>query len=97
MNSPNISSKMSAKPGCREIEAGRATAAVAVLERGVAEAVVGGALLVVLEDVVGFAQFLEFLLRRRVAVIAVGVILHGELAVHLLESLKIGVLGHPQR
>src|SRR5688572_23477012 len=80
-----------------EIEAGRAAAAVAVLERGVAEAVVGGALLVVLEDVVGFAQLLEFLLRRRVAVVAVGVILHGELAVCLLESLKIGVLAHPQR
>jgi hypothetical protein len=32
----------------------------------------GGALLV-LEDVVGFAQFLEFLLRRRIAVVAVGV------------------------
>jgi hypothetical protein len=63
----------------------------------VAEAVVGRALLIVLEDVVGFAQFLEFLFRRRIAVVAVGVILHGELAVRLLESLKIGVLGHPQR
>src|SRR4029450_8633755 len=62
-----------------------------------AEAGIGRPLLIVLEDVIGFAEFLEFLLRRRIAVIAVGVILHGELAVRLLERLKIGVLAHPQR
>ena len=53
----------------------------ALLERGVAEAIVGCALLLVLQDVVGFVDFLEALLAILVAWIAVRVMLHGELAV----------------
>src|SRR5262249_7004709 len=46
--------------GGGEIEAAEAaTAGAAVLERGVPVAVIGGPLLVVLEDVIGLADFLE--------------------------------------
>src|SRR5206468_3101011 len=61
------------------------TLAAAAFERGVAEAVVGGALLLVLEDLVGFADVLELLLGRLVARVAVRVMLHGELAIGPLE------------
>ena len=66
-------------------EAVRRAAAPAMLERGVAEAVVGGALLGVLEDVVGFADFLELVLAIIVAGIAVRMVFHRELAVRGLE------------
>ena len=55
-----------------------------LLESGMAEAVIGGALLVVLEDVVGFVDVLEFLLGVLVTGIAVRVILHRQLAIRLL-------------
>src|SRR5262249_3742496 len=45
-----------------ELEAGGTAARSAVLERGMAIAVVGGALLIVLQDVVGLADVLEALL-----------------------------------
>ena len=60
-------------------------AARALLEGGMAEAVIGGALLAVLQDVVGLVDFLEAVLAVLVAGIAVGVILHGELAERGLE------------
>jgi hypothetical protein len=63
---------------------------VAVLEGGVAEAVVGGALLVVLQNVIGLAQLLELRLGRLVARVAVGVVLHGQLAIGLLQLLGAG-------
>src|SRR5580658_9868432 len=49
----------------------------AVFEGGMAEPVIGCALLIVLEDVVGLADFLEFVFGRLVARVAVRVILHG--------------------
>ena len=51
-----------------------------VLECCVAEAVVGGALVPILEDVIGFVDFLEAMLAFGVAGITVGMVLHGELA-----------------
>src|SRR5208282_4809046 len=75
-----------------EIEAAGAEAAGAGpsvrLEGSVAEAVVGRPLLTILEDVVGLVQVLELLLGRFVARIAVGVKLHGELPVGLLEVIR---------
>ena len=50
-----------------------------------AEAVIGGALLAVLQDVVGLVDFLELVLAVFVARIAIGMVLHGELAERGLE------------
>ena len=61
-------------------EAGRAVAHAAVLEGGMAEPVIGGALLRVLQRLVGFVDFLELVLAGVIARIAVGMELHGELA-----------------
>ncbi len=57
----------------------------AVLEGGMAEAVIGGALLGVLQDLVGLVDLLEAVLAVLVAGIAVGMPLHGELAERGLE------------
>src|SRR5262249_30168094 len=62
-----------------------AVAAGAVLERRVAEAIIGGALVAVLEDVVGLVELLEAVLAFLVARVAVRVVLHGELAERGLE------------
>ncbi len=62
----------------------------AVLEGGVAEAVVRGALLRILQDLVGRGDFLELDLGAVVARIAVRVILHGELAEGGLQRLVVG-------
>ncbi len=56
----------------------------AVLERRVTEAVVGSALLLVLQDVVGLVDLLEMVLAILVAGIAIGVPFHRELAVRRL-------------
>jgi hypothetical protein len=91
MKSPNISSKMSAKPEANSNPPAPGTGpTAALLERGVAELVVGGALLVVLEDVVGLVDLLELLLRGLVARVAVRVMLHGELAERLLDVVAGG-------
>lgn len=59
-----------------------------------AEAVVCGAFLLVGEDFVGLLDFLELLFRRlRVVRIAVGVQLHGELAVGFFDVVLRGVFG----
>ncbi len=50
-----------------------------------AKAIIGGALLIVFEDVVSFGEVLELLLGTLVAGIAVGVMLHRELAISPLE------------
>ena len=76
--------------------AAMAAHAAAALEGGVAEAVVGRALLLVLQDVIGFADVLELLLGFLVARVAVRVMLHGELAVGLLEFLGRGAARNPQ-
>jgi hypothetical protein len=55
-------------------------AATALLEGGVAETVIGGALVAVLKHVIGLVDFLELVLAFVVARIAIRVKLHGELA-----------------
>src|SRR5208282_3156054 len=73
-----------------EVEAGRAEASAGTvrLKGGMAEAVVRGTLLRVLEDVVSLVDVLEFLLGNLVTWIAIRMKLHGELAVGLLEVLR---------
>ena len=61
--------------------------ATAILERGVAEAVISRPLLLVLQDVIGLVDFLEFVLGRCITRIAVRVILHGEPAIGSLNVL----------
>ena len=62
-----------------------------------AEVIVGGALLRILQDLVGLVQLLEAHLGVRVAGIAVGVELLGEPPVGRLELLLAGATGKPQR
>ena len=59
-------------------------------DAGVSEAVIAGALLLVRQNGVGLAALLEFFLRVRVVGIAVGMVLHGQLAV---SALDLGVGG----
>src|SRR5450759_2078260 len=59
----------------------RSPAHAALLEGGVTEPVIGGALVAVLEDVIGLVEFFEFVLAFGVARIAIRMMLHGELAV----------------
>jgi hypothetical protein len=70
------------------------------VDAGMAELVVGGPLLGVGEHLVGLLGLLEFLLRllgRRVlALVAVRVVLHGQLAVGLLDVFLGRVLRHAQ-
>src|SRR6516162_2290738 len=61
------------------------SAPTSVLEGGMTEPIIGGTLLIVFEDVVSFVEVLEFLLSALVAGIAIGVILHCELAIGPLE------------
>src|ERR1017187_41020 len=56
-------------------------------ERGMAKSVIGGALLLVAEDFVGFADFLEFLLGFLVSRILVGMVFERQLAIGLLDFL----------
>ena len=61
-----------------------------------AEAVIGGALLRVLESVVGLVDFLELVFGAGIARIAVRVELHGELAVGRFQRRLVGVLRHAE-
>ncbi len=65
----NISSKISANPPAKSKPAAAETASpwAALLERGMAEPVIGGALLPVAEDGIGFVDVLELGFRRMVA------------------------------
>src|SRR5215472_5568048 len=75
-----------------EVEARRmGAAAMTVLEGPVAEAVIGRALLIVLQDVIGLVDFLELVLGGLVPRIAVRVELHCEPPIGLLELLRRGV------
>ena len=108
MMSPNISSKMSAKPPAKSKPPARAPGAVgAVLESGMAEAVIGRALLWIAEALIGLVQFLEAGLGLRVAGMAIGMALHRRLAkgdLHLdfgrgagnPENFVVIALGHGQ-
>src|SRR5262249_16211116 len=69
---------------------GPAERVAAGAERGVPEAVVLGALLVVRQDRVGLAGLLELGLGLRIFRILVGVVLVGELAVRLLQLVRRG-------
>src|SRR5512146_2210996 len=53
---------------------------MALFERGMAKAVIGGALVAVLQDLVGFVDLLEADLARRIARILVRVPFHRQLA-----------------
>ena len=73
-----------------EVEAAARARAAAVLEGGVAEAIIGGALLLVPEDIVGLAEVLEAMFRRRIAGVAIRMELHRQLAIG---GLQIRVAG----
>jgi hypothetical protein len=62
----------------------------------VAEAVVGGALVGVAQDFVGFLGLLELLLGLGVVRIAIRMVLHGQLAIGLLDLFFGGVAIHAQ-
>src|SRR5476649_1121253 len=66
-------------------EAVRSPAHAALLEGGVTEAIIGGALVAVLEHVIGLVELFEFVLAFGVARIAIRMMLHGELAERGLE------------
>ena len=74
------------RPAAEAARTGRAEAHRRI-DAGVAELIVGGALLGVGEDLVGFLRFLEFLLGALVVRIAVRMMLHRELPVRLLDVL----------
>ena len=61
-----------------------------------AETVIGRLLLRVLQNVIGFVDFLELVLGRLVARIGIGMKLLGELAVGGLEFLLVGALADAQ-
>src|SRR5262249_35206068 len=75
-----------------EAEAARPVSAT-LFEGGVTKAVIGGTLLIVFEDVVGFVDVLESLLGALVAGIAIGVVLHCELAIGPLEFVRVRRFG----
>ena len=62
-------------------------AAAALGESGMSKAIIGGAFLFVDEDVVSFAELLEFLFRVRVVGIFVGVKFDRELAIRALDFI----------
>ena len=61
---------------------------MAILEGGVAEAIVGCALLVVLQDVIGLVDFLELVFAIVIAGIAIGMQRLGKLAIGTLDNLR---------
>src|SRR5262249_55959937 len=69
-NHAKLSIKDAGEPGSREIEPAEA-ATIAVLECRMPIAIIGGALLIVLEDVVRLADFLEPVFRGFVTLIAI--------------------------
>ena len=84
--SPKNSSKMSAKEAKPAAPRRRQPP---VLEGLVAEAVIGGALLRILQDLVGLVDLLELHLGGMVAAVAVGMKLHGELAEGAFQLLLV--------
>src|ERR1700753_221274 len=67
-----------------------AHAAAALLERGVAEAVIGGALVAVLEDLIGLVDFLELDFALGIAGIFVRMPFHRQLAERCLQPGVVG-------
>src|ERR1017187_3463403 len=72
------------------MEASAPIGARPAVESGVAVLIVGGALLGVAQDLVGLSQFFELLLGRFVTWILIGMIFQRELAVRLLDFLRLG-------
>lgn len=70
--------------------------AAAIFKGGMAKAVISGLLLVVLQAVIGFVDFLEACLGVLVVLIAVGVKLFRLAAVSLLDFVWRGTAGHTQ-
>ena len=77
-------------------EAMRPAAHAAMLEGRVAETVIGGALVAVLEHVIRLVDFLEAVLAVLVARIAIRVMLHGKLAERCLEFNLSAGAGYAQ-
>src|SRR5262249_23756758 len=73
-----------------------AVSAAALLEGGMTEAIIGGALVAVLEDVIGFVELLEAVLALLVTRIAVRMVLHGQLAEGRLDLHLAGGARHAQ-
>ena len=67
-----------------------------VFESGVAETVVGGPFLVVLEDLIGLGKVLEFFFGLLVSGVLVRMEFHRQLAVGLLDILRGGVAADPE-
>ena len=80
----------------REVEAAANPPGRRPARRPRGRTVVGGALLVVLQDVVGLVDLLEPRLGLLVAGIAVRVVLHGELAIGLLQVVRARLPRHAQ-
>ena len=78
------------------VHVGKAGAAVHAVDAGVTEAIVGGALLLVGEDLEGLVDLLEPPRRLLAAVVAVRMVLHRELAVRGLQAGVIGAAIHPE-
>ena len=66
-----------------------------MFESGVAETVVGGPFLVVLEDLIGLGKALEFFFGLLVSGVLVRMEFHRQLAVGLLDILRGGVAADP--
>src|SRR5690606_36886737 len=64
--------------------------ACAHIESAMAKAVIGGALLIVFQDVISFANFFELLFGFFVIGVFVGVVLHGKLAVSFFQLVRAG-------
>jgi hypothetical protein len=75
------------------IAGARARRPHAALERGMAEAVIGGPLLVVLQDVIGLVDFLEAHFGGVIAGIAVGMEFHRQLAIGGLQCRPVTAPG----
>ena len=67
--------------GGGEIEALGTAPAEPALEGGMAKAFIGGAFVGVLQDLIGLAQFLEFVFGRVIAGVAIGMAFHRQLAI----------------
>ena len=98
-HSEHLAEDIAEVAGGGKIEAAHAgaTAAVALLERRMAEAIVGAALLVVLQHVVGFINFLESHLGLLVARVAIRMKLHCELAIRLFQVVRARIPRYTQR
>lgn len=78
------------KAGAAEIKTTK-TALAALLKRFVAETVISGTLLLVVQNGIGFVDFFEFGFSLLIPRIFIGVILHRHFAIGLFQRLAISV------